>query len=162
MIGPRIEPVTCPECGLRARVRARPSDSPESFVNDNISKCFHASGIAILDCPSLKPQLVRADRALRGAAVRFTVRTSTSGRSSHSPRSGLPVRDRAIRTRRNFICASMGRPMDRRTPGNCGHASDHGRWPSRSSRATHRPRARGDHQRPNRDNPRGSRQNSVH
>jgi hypothetical protein len=35
MIGPRIEPVTCPECGLRASVRARPSGSPESFVNDN-------------------------------------------------------------------------------------------------------------------------------
>jgi hypothetical protein len=72
MIGPRIEPVTCPECGLRARVRARPSDSPESFVNDNISKCFHArNGIAILDCPSLKPQLVRADRALRGGRCKI-------------------------------------------------------------------------------------------
>jgi hypothetical protein len=66
MIGPRIEPVTCPECGLRARVRARPSGAPESFVNDNISKCLHArNGVAILDCPSLKPQLLRADRALR-------------------------------------------------------------------------------------------------
>src|SRR5450432_3707315 len=64
MIGSRIEPVTCPECGLRARVRARPSGSPESFVDDNISKCFHArNGTAVLDCPSLKPQLLRADRA---------------------------------------------------------------------------------------------------
>jgi hypothetical protein len=66
MIGPRIEPVTCPECGLRARVRARPSGSPESFVDDNRSKCFHTrSGVAALDCPSLKPLLLKADRALR-------------------------------------------------------------------------------------------------
>jgi len=66
MIGPRIEPVTCPRCGLRARVRARPSGSPENFVNYNISKCLHArDGMAILDRPSLKPQLLRADLALR-------------------------------------------------------------------------------------------------
>jgi hypothetical protein len=65
MIGPRIEPVTCPDCGLRARVRARPSGSPESFVNDNISKCFHARSGNVLDCPSLKPLLLKADRVLR-------------------------------------------------------------------------------------------------
>jgi hypothetical protein len=65
MIGPRIEPVTCPECGLRARVRARPSGSPETFVSDNISKCFHVRSGSVLDCPSLKPLLLRADLALR-------------------------------------------------------------------------------------------------
>jgi hypothetical protein len=66
MIGPRIEPVTCPECGLRARVRAGPSGTPEAFVDDNTSKCFHArSAMAVLDCPNLKPMLLKADRALR-------------------------------------------------------------------------------------------------
>jgi hypothetical protein len=66
MIGPRIEPVTCPECGLRARVRASPSGTSEAFVDDNASKCFHARGVkAILDCLSLKPLLLKADRALR-------------------------------------------------------------------------------------------------
>jgi hypothetical protein len=52
MIGPRIEPITCPECGPRARVRARPSGSLESIVKDNISKCFHArNGMAISGLP---------------------------------------------------------------------------------------------------------------
>jgi hypothetical protein len=67
MIGPRIKSVTCPECTLRATVRERPSGAPLTSIDDITSKCRHhaQSVMAVLDCPSLKPMLLKADRAFR-------------------------------------------------------------------------------------------------
>lgn len=61
-----------------------------------------------------------------------------------------------------FFATNMVRPTDRKRPGNCGYASDHGKLPSSNSHAIHRPKGRRGPPRPNRDNPTDSRENSVH
>ena len=47
----RIEPVTCPDCGVRGEVRLAQSGFRNNFPN--VVQCKHRQGMAVVTCPSL-------------------------------------------------------------------------------------------------------------
>ena len=51
----RIEPVTCPDCGVRGEVRLAQSGFKNNFPN--VVQCKHRQGMAVVTCPSLRPEI---------------------------------------------------------------------------------------------------------
>jgi hypothetical protein len=65
MPGPRIEPVKCPECGLRAAVFLRQS-GPENVLKETAPNCrFKLTGFDVFRCPSLKATISEAHQRLQ-------------------------------------------------------------------------------------------------
>ena len=59
----RIEPVTCPDCGLRGEVRLAQSGFKNNFPN--VVQCKHRQGMAVVTCPSLRPEIDAAHKILQ-------------------------------------------------------------------------------------------------
>jgi hypothetical protein len=58
-------PVICPECGMRAQVRLKPS-GPENVLNDTVTICARGKeGMAIMACPPLRQVILGAQSCLR-------------------------------------------------------------------------------------------------
>ena len=62
----RIEPVTCPDCGLRGEVRLAQSGFKNNFPN--VVQCKHGQGMAVVTCPSLRPEIDAAHKILQKPA----------------------------------------------------------------------------------------------
>ena len=56
----RIEPVTCPDCGVRGEVRLAQSGFKNNFPN--VVQCKHRQGMAVVTCPSLRPEIDAAHK----------------------------------------------------------------------------------------------------